>query len=355
MIMNVNAQSNAEQTAELPIKKRLTAEQFAKLRELSESGDRTGFYMQYYEYTGCDQALEQAQISSFSDIIGGTAKEANELLKDHPSYHKRGVIGFSEDIQQAVFEAVKKSYNAGEGGIITDLEMVKAAQKEWMELGIGDYFPGNAEVALETLFDDKKMTASVFCNNILANIFSKGTAAGATGAVLHVAHDPFSLISSSAMHSLLESADHLHHPTFDLRAVSFVEKATGKTSYVYKTGIAKSIISDKFAYKLYDNAMDKETLSKLLNIPAEQINELTVETPSVTLHTEAVQSKAFFITLPKSTSSSINQNTHDILNTQNSNAIPCEGLEDSGCMAASSYTTHAYDTTAEHIYQSSEQ
>jgi len=54
--------------------KSLTAEQFAELEKLSKSDDRTGFYIKYYEFTGVDQALEQAQISSFSDFIGGIAE-----------------------------------------------------------------------------------------------------------------------------------------------------------------------------------------------------------------------------------------------------------------------------------------
>lgn len=103
--------------------KKLTPEQFAELESIMQTDDRTGFYIKYYEFTACDQALEQAKISSFSGLLGGIAREANLLLKDHPNYPKHdhtgedGITKFSKDARKFEFEAIKHSYNNGKRSI----------------------------------------------------------------------------------------------------------------------------------------------------------------------------------------------------------------------------------------------
>lgn len=44
-------------------------------------GDRGGYYMALYAITGNAQSLEQAQIATFSEGLGGTAFVANTLLQ----------------------------------------------------------------------------------------------------------------------------------------------------------------------------------------------------------------------------------------------------------------------------------
>lgn len=48
---------------------------------LNEQGDRTAFYLHYYELTGNQQVLDMAKISQLTDFEGAVAERANEVIQ----------------------------------------------------------------------------------------------------------------------------------------------------------------------------------------------------------------------------------------------------------------------------------
>lgn len=59
----------------------ITAEQHAELEKLLlDKQDRKGFYVALYEMTGSLAALDMAEITSSSGILGGTAWAINEWM-----------------------------------------------------------------------------------------------------------------------------------------------------------------------------------------------------------------------------------------------------------------------------------
>ena len=127
--------------------KSITHQQLEELRSLSQNGQRTLFYLKYYELTGSQESLMLAKVSSFSGFFGGTAERANKNLESNPNYPKEGVIWFSEQVQKSVLKVIEDSYSSGKGGLINDREMASAANKPWKEYGLGDYSPVNFEEA----------------------------------------------------------------------------------------------------------------------------------------------------------------------------------------------------------------
>ena len=67
----------------------LTDDELKYLESFLAAGDRAGFYVAYYNMTGSKQAVQQAQICSFSETYGGVAYLANAMLQayyfDHSS------------------------------------------------------------------------------------------------------------------------------------------------------------------------------------------------------------------------------------------------------------------------------
>jgi len=63
----------------------ITEEDLARLRAHLTDGDRGGFYMDYYRLTGSEQALEQAQITTYSGGWGGAAIAGNAVAKANNS------------------------------------------------------------------------------------------------------------------------------------------------------------------------------------------------------------------------------------------------------------------------------
>ena len=60
-----------------------TLQDVVDLENLLESGDRGGFYYKYYQLTGSEQALVQAQITTYSGTYGGSAILGNYYAQDY--------------------------------------------------------------------------------------------------------------------------------------------------------------------------------------------------------------------------------------------------------------------------------
>ena len=142
----------------------LSEEELNELQELVESGDRTGYYIRYYELTGSEQAITQAHISSFSGFEGEIANLANIAVEqissgEEPGYPEGGVVPFSESISGGHFEAVQRSFADGKGGYLSDEEALQEAANVWDSYGIGEYFPGNIIQAGDELLDGNVQSA----------------------------------------------------------------------------------------------------------------------------------------------------------------------------------------------------
>jgi hypothetical protein len=59
----------------------LTQANLDQLQARIDAGDRAGFYISYYNFTGSEQALIQAQVSSYSGFYGQVAFFANAAAK----------------------------------------------------------------------------------------------------------------------------------------------------------------------------------------------------------------------------------------------------------------------------------
>lgn len=130
------------------IPQKLTSQQLSELKSIINSGDRAGYYIKYYEFTGSKASLEMAKISSFSGFLGGIAKKANELLSVEPNYPLEGVIKFSSEIALEHFNNVLESYCKHGSGVLSDENILLAAQKIWKDKDLLEKFPGNSKIAL---------------------------------------------------------------------------------------------------------------------------------------------------------------------------------------------------------------
>lgn len=59
----------------------ITQTDVQRWRDLIENGERTQFYLEYWQLTGVDQVLETAAISQFSGALGGAALLGNAYAR----------------------------------------------------------------------------------------------------------------------------------------------------------------------------------------------------------------------------------------------------------------------------------
>ena len=132
-----------------------------------EAHDRGGFYTLWYKVTGSAQALQQAQISTFSAYTGGIALAANFIIQGElPSYP--GIYSLSQQVAQSAFDLLEGKENdlmqrvldayfrAPPNTVLIRLgpttdylapgddELFASAQFAWASNALQAYFPGNA-------------------------------------------------------------------------------------------------------------------------------------------------------------------------------------------------------------------
>ena len=110
-------------------KSQLTESDVNSLQQILNTEGRTAFYIEYYELTGSEQAMLQAQISSFSSFVGGIAYAANLSVAGilGSKYPYGGVEGFSEAISKAELNAISNDVKNGGTGILSDGELMEVA------------------------------------------------------------------------------------------------------------------------------------------------------------------------------------------------------------------------------------
>jgi hypothetical protein len=128
----------------------ITAEQYQTLQSYIDSSDRTGFYVALHNMTGSQAALDMAEISSSSDLLGGTAWSVNQAYQGAVPGYPSTVESFSIAVAHGNLDQI----TAVEGGLYrvpSDFETYAGAKQTWNDIGaqygnehLGDqYFPGN--------------------------------------------------------------------------------------------------------------------------------------------------------------------------------------------------------------------
>ena len=137
----------------------LTQTDLIDLQAYIAANDRAGFYMKYWELTGSEEVLLQAQISTLNGLFGGTAEVANELVKTldtisgNYSYPAGGVEEFSLQIAQSLYSAIEDNVNSGGTGVIDDTAMISLAEQQWYVNNLPGQFPGDAKQFLDAVLN----------------------------------------------------------------------------------------------------------------------------------------------------------------------------------------------------------
>lgn len=129
---------------------KITEAELQYLQNFLDFGDRGGYYMALYNMTGNAQCLEQAQIATFSEGLGGTAYYANRVLQDNfGATEYPGVYYLSQQVALQSLRAIRakldENVSAGNEstGYITVNEMFQSADQAWLNNGVQRLFPGN--------------------------------------------------------------------------------------------------------------------------------------------------------------------------------------------------------------------
>lgn len=157
--------------------------------------DRGGYYMALYNMTGNVQALEQAQISTFSEGLGGTAFVANTLLQQFlPQGEYPGIYYMSQKVANESLLFIQDKLDAGGdlyAGYITRDEMLKSARSAWANgwkrdggKDIEAYFPGNFLSSMLLLGTGMQQAGEVLEVIPSANLPPVGEVMSAVGDVL---------------------------------------------------------------------------------------------------------------------------------------------------------------------------
>lgn len=162
----------------------LTNADVEHLEAILKSGDRGGFYLKYHQLTGSEQALQQAQISTFSNETGSfaiagniRAKEAKPDLYTDTDGTSLSLSKFSDQIADALLTRIKTDVVGGSSqnglpiGHISNDEMQKIDLAVWASKGLEDYFPGNTFFlgdAANAVWRGKFSTASKYLKRFIS-------------------------------------------------------------------------------------------------------------------------------------------------------------------------------------------
>src|ERR1051325_7088261 len=117
----------------------VTQNDLNQLQARIDAGDRAGFYIEYYNLTGSQQALAQAQISSYSGMYGQLAFFSNAAAKAYlGSQYSETTDQFSLAIAADLNNRIRSSVNSGHDGVFSDDEILRFAKDQWDARGIGD-------------------------------------------------------------------------------------------------------------------------------------------------------------------------------------------------------------------------
>ena len=94
---------------------KFTTQEIAYLQSYLTNKDRGGYYMALYNMTGNTQALQQAQVATFSEGAGGAAYLANIYLDEYTNdYPDGGVFDLSQLVAQFSLDKINSKLNDSE-------------------------------------------------------------------------------------------------------------------------------------------------------------------------------------------------------------------------------------------------
>ncbi len=127
----------------------ITQEMLTRWQNFINSGNRAGFYYEYYKESGQYQALIQASITSYSGAIGGLALVGNYMAKiDDEQHYGLTLDDFSTQIAKETFDNIKDEVEKGNSGYLTETRMANIDRAVWISHDMGDLFPGNLQFLL---------------------------------------------------------------------------------------------------------------------------------------------------------------------------------------------------------------
>lgn len=161
----------------------ITPEHIANMRDLLNTNHRAEVYYYYTKLLGNDfdpltdipgpkseaiiQLMLQAQITTYSGMIGGAALQGNFLAKTHSQEkYNLSLDTFSKEIIEGLINAIEKEITpdlitgAIKDGFLTADEIQLADQGVWASKGLADYFPGNFQLSLDPFDDGTELTTS---------------------------------------------------------------------------------------------------------------------------------------------------------------------------------------------------
>src|SRR4051812_15865988 len=154
----------------------LTQNDLNQLQARIEAGDRAGFYILYYNLTGSEQALVQAQVSSYSGAYGQAAFFANAAAKTYlGNQYSETTDQFSLEIAADFNNKIITNVNNGGTGVFSNGDILKFAKDQWVARGLGEYFPGNLFVGNGILGES---TASSLVIDVVGGALTYGNEVG---------------------------------------------------------------------------------------------------------------------------------------------------------------------------------
>jgi hypothetical protein len=126
----------------------LTQSDVARLQDYLDHNDRAGFYIAYHELTGSEEALNQAQISSFSSLVGMAAFwsnltiEAGLWLEGSRDLYPATIDDFSPQVAQDLLDHIGDNIGSGGTGNFDDTTVFEFSKEVWERKGVGEWLPG---------------------------------------------------------------------------------------------------------------------------------------------------------------------------------------------------------------------
>ncbi len=126
------------------VPERVLQEAEARLR----AGDRGGAYLVLYRELGNEQLATQAQITTYTGLLGAGALAGNAWAKKQSSAEYQQTLDeFSKDIVQGAINAIRADIKNKGTGRIPDDKFQEADRGVWESKNMGKYFPGNSQFA----------------------------------------------------------------------------------------------------------------------------------------------------------------------------------------------------------------
>lgn len=125
----------------------LSLQNVNELQNLLDRGDRGGFYYRYYELTGSSQALLQAQITTYSGVVGGLAINGNVVAKSNNfGIYNLSLDDFSTQIASNLLRGIRLDISNNGTGILSDARIQDLDAEVWDSKGMLAWFPGSFQL-----------------------------------------------------------------------------------------------------------------------------------------------------------------------------------------------------------------